>query len=243
MTSWPRSSFSFSHIFISPVATVLVLRGCLQPGSHIISGISHAKVRVMKDSSGGTVKTAYPGMAITVSGWKTLPNAGDEVLQGNEGEIKKAIINRQRRRVIESSLVDAEAINAARRHERETKDLDPIHISEPEPGLRQLRLVIKADVSGSAEAVVGALEGIGNKIAGTKVVSCGVGDVSESDIMLAKAVGGKSTPLGYPFSITKICHRRNDCGFLGVNTSANRNLSSSKRRPHMFLDYHLQIDG
>ncbi|KAF8654152.1 hypothetical protein AX16_003681 [Volvariella volvacea WC 439] len=185
------------HKGLGPVATVLVLQGCLKPGSHLIGGLSNAKVRVMKDSSDSVVKAAYPGMAVTVSGWKTLPNAGDEVIQGNEADIKKALANRERKRDIEASIVDAEAINNARRHERELRSIQatmkttkkPEHDQEKK-GPKELRLIVKADVTGSSEAVLGALQGIGNKEAAVKVVSCGVGDVSESDVMLAKAVGG-----------------------------------------------------
>lgn len=182
----------------SPVATVLVLRGRLDTGAHLISGTSHAKVRVMSDSTSATVKTALPGMAVTVSGWKTLPKAGDEVLQGKEAEIKKAITNRLRKAEIESSLADVEAINSIRQQERERRTLnlengerDQSLIPAEDAGPSELRLIIKADVSGSAEAVVGALQGIGNKEAITRIISSGVGDISESDVMTAKAVGGR----------------------------------------------------
>ncbi|KAF8078085.1 P-loop containing nucleoside triphosphate hydrolase protein [Lyophyllum atratum] len=193
------------HKGLGPVATVLVLRGCLKPGSHIISGLSHAKVRVMNDSTGASVKAAYPGMAITVSGWKTLPHAGDEVLQGSEAEVKKAVANRQRKAEIEATLVDVEAINSTRRQERERRELE-LELGEPskEPlpqdsqGTKELRLIIKADVSGSAEAVQGALQGIGNKEAITRIVSSNVGNISESDVMMAKAVGG--TLIGFSVS-------------------------------------------
>ncbi|KAF8894477.1 P-loop containing nucleoside triphosphate hydrolase protein [Infundibulicybe gibba] len=181
---------------LGPVATVLILRGCLMPGTHIISGVSHGKVRVMNDPTGAAVKAAYPGMAITVCGWKTLPQAGDEVLQGTEAEIKKALSNRLRKSEVEASLVDVEAINSTRRLERERRELgvestneSPDKDTDPE-GPKELRLIIKADVSGSAEAVVGALQGIGNKEAMTKIVSSSVGDITESDVMMAKATGG-----------------------------------------------------
>ncbi|KAF9458674.1 hypothetical protein BDZ94DRAFT_1270200 [Collybia nuda] len=186
------------HKGLGPVATVLVLRGCLKTGSHIISGVSQAKVRVMTNSTGAVIKAALPGTAVTVSGWKTLPNAGDEVLQGTEAEVKKAINNRIRKAEIEASLVDVEAINASRRQEREEREIMQqlkAVATNPEPqlgkkGPKELRLIIKADVSGSAEAVTGALEGIGNKQVITRIVSSGVGEISESDITMAKAVGG-----------------------------------------------------
>ncbi|KAF8184878.1 initiation factor 2 [Mycena galopus ATCC 62051] len=184
---------------LGSIATVLVLRGCLKPGSHILSGLHHAKVRLMHDSNGQTVKSASPGMAVTVSGWKSLPNAGDEVLQGTESEIKRAIVNRQRQADIEASLVDVEAINANRQLERDRRQAEP---KEEEPtGPKELRLLIKADVSGSAEAVEGALQGIGNHLAISKVISSSVGAIMESDVMMAKAVGG--TIVGFSVSCAR----------------------------------------
>lgn len=182
------------HKGLGSTATVLVLRGCLTPGAHILAGTSSGKVRLMSDSSGAPVKAAYPGMAVTVSGWRSLPNAGDEVVQGSEGDVKKALANRVRRKEVETVLIDAEAINIARAAERERvrgeekKSQDMRNVLDRGP--KELRLVIKGDVSGSVEAVVGALEGIGNEKARVKIVSTGVGDVMESDVMMAKAAEG-----------------------------------------------------
>ncbi|KAL0947419.1 hypothetical protein HGRIS_013532 [Hohenbuehelia grisea] len=186
---------------LGAVATVLVLRGCLKPGSHIISGVHHAKVRAMSDPSGKAVKAVYPGMAVTVSGWKSLPNAGDEVLQGSESDIKKAIINRTRQLEAQAALADVEAINATRRLERDRREAEPNSdgpSTQPylqaafdnEGGPKELRLIVKGDVSGSVEALVGALQGIGNHLAAVKIVSSGVGEVTESDVTMAKTVGG-----------------------------------------------------
>ncbi|OAX38903.1 initiation factor 2 [Rhizopogon vinicolor AM-OR11-026] len=182
------------HKGLGSTATVLVSRGRLISGAHILAGTSCGKVRLMSDSSGAPVKAAYPGMAVTVSGWRSLPGAGDEVVQGSEGDVKKALANRVRKKEVETVLVDAEAINVARAAERERvrSEEDKSHgvKNESDGGPKELRLVIKGDVSGSVEAVVGALEGIGNNKARVKVVSTGVGDVMESDVMMAKAVEG-----------------------------------------------------
>jgi len=151
----------------------------------------------MTDSFGNTVKVAYPGMAVTVVGWKTLPKAGDEVLDGKESAVKKALANRLRKAGIAASLADIDAINAARKEERErrqTETVDPQKIltstSAEFNGPKELKLIIKADVSGSAEAVEGALQGMGNKKAMVKIVSSNVGDVTESDVLMAKAIDG-----------------------------------------------------
>ncbi|KAK7023967.1 translation initiation factor IF-2 [Favolaschia claudopus] len=167
---------------LGPVATVLVL------------------LRIMHDSNNKVVKTASPGIAVIVSGWKSLPSAGDEVLQGSESEIKRVIVNRQRKADIEASLLDVEAINASRQQERDQVKIE--HAKEEElGGPKELRLLIKADVNGSAEAVEGALQGIGNHLAMTKVISSGVGAIAESDVMMAKAVGG--TIVGFSVSASR----------------------------------------
>lgn len=182
-----------------PVATVLLLRGCLQPGAHVICGTHHGKIRSMLDSSDKPVKTAYPGMAVTVTGWKSLPNAGDEVLQGTEANVKKAIVNRERKAELLETMEDLEAINEQRRLERDRREAEAEASSESvnqcrvkqEQGPKELRLVIKGDVSGSVEAVVDALQCIGNKEACVKIVSSGVGDVTESDVFRAQVAQGK----------------------------------------------------
>jgi len=161
----------------------------------------------MTDSSGKTVKAAYPGMAVTVSGWKSLPKAGDEVLDGKESDVKKALANRVRKAEIAASLADVDAINATRREERERRQtgvLDPRNMPTSMPtelnGPKELRLIIKADVSGSAEAVEGALEGIGNKKAMVRIVSSNVGDVTESDVLMAKAIDGMVQTKSLPYN-------------------------------------------
>jgi translation initiation factor IF-2 len=146
----------------------------------------------MKDAAGLPVKNAYPGMAVTVSGWKSLPSAGDEVLQGSEAEVKKAITNRERKVQLDALLSEVDVINESRRQEKDRRTT-PIVGKPPDQdhaGPKELRLIVKADVSGSVEAVVGAMQGIGNNKALTKIVFSGVGDISEADVMMAKTVGG-----------------------------------------------------
>jgi translation initiation factor IF-2 len=152
-------------------------------------------------------------------GWRDVPHAGDQLLEAStEDEAKKAITNRLREIENRKLLVDVESINSKRvternRVEREEEELARMKAegkteaeiqswrrdlergmaaaSDGVGGKKELRLVIKGDVSGSVEAVVGSLEGIGNKEAGVKIVHVGVGEVGESDIHLAEAAGGE----------------------------------------------------
>lgn len=182
---------------LGPVATVLVQRGCLKPGTPIICGKTSGKVRILTNSLGKSVKSAFPGDAVTVSGWKEVPSAGDEVLSASESDIKKAVANRLRKAEQDAALVDLEAINTARRMERERREAEEAVGSDGREeralkvdGPKELRLVIKGDVSGSVEAVAGALEDIGNNLARVKIISTGVGDVTESDVQLAQSAQG-----------------------------------------------------
>lgn len=188
-----------------PVATVLIQRGSLKAGSALAAGTAWARVRQMTDDKGRPIKIARPGDAVTVAGWKDVPAAGDEVLQAeNEDAAKRAVANRKRVEESRALAQDVERINEKRRmdkvleeQEREAEgvsvdvvQVDGAPAESNEPEVKELRLVIKGDVSGSIEAVAGALCGIGNKIAKVKIVSQSVGEVSESDVTLAKAVDG-----------------------------------------------------
>lgn len=193
------------HYAYSPVATVLIQRGSLKAGSALAAGTAWARVRQMTDDKGRPIKIARPGDAVTVAGWKDVPAAGDEVLQAeNEDAAKRAVANRKRVEETRALAQDVERINEKRRmdkvleeQEREAEgvsvdvvQVDGAPAESNEPEVKELRLVIKGDVSGSIEAVAGALCGIGNKIAKVKIVSQSVGEVSESDVTLAKAVDG-----------------------------------------------------
>ncbi|PVG01707.1 initiation factor 2 [Serendipita vermifera] len=209
-----------------PVATVLLLRGEMNAGSHLIAGQTQCRVRTLTDSNGKTMKKVTPGTAVSIAGWKELPNAGDEVIEASENDIKRAITNRKRNAEMASLVEDVSAINEKRRLEREKREqeleaakealesgktlpikpVDRPEMKTSEAGPEVLRLIIKADVSGSAEAVAGALEGIGNDKATTKIIQYGVGSVTESDITMAKATGASIIAFGVqcPRTITQL---------------------------------------
>lgn len=197
------------------VATVLVTRGTLKTGQAIVAGTTWCKVRQMTDDKGAVVKAAPPGSPVTVIGWRDLPKAGDELLQAvnGEDEAKRAITNRLRDVERKALMQDVEKINEKRRLERERIEQEAAEAEALEkagadhqqaiqtahrdyeaahrpPDFKELRLIIRADVSGTVEAVVGALEGIGNKEAGVKIIHTGVGDVTDSDVAMAEAAEG-----------------------------------------------------
>lgn len=201
---------------------MLVLRGCLRPTASLVAGTTWCRVRQLTPFSGSSTLAAYPGQPVEVTGWRELPSAGDQVLEANtEDEAKKAVANRLKRIEMEKMWKDVEVINEKRvtdsaidvvRKEEEKKAkakglkgnaitaagnlaVDAMEGATTGSKVKELVLIIKADVSGTVEAVVGALEGIGNKEAKVKIIFSGVGDVQESDVEMAKAVEGSSPSL------------------------------------------------
>ena len=197
-------------------------RGTLHVGSVIIAGTTWCKIRQMLDDKNQPIKSAPPGTPVNITGWKELPQAGDRILQptakGNkaEDEVKRAVANRIRDKERKALMNDVEVINEKRRVERERQieeearheaikaeggDVNAAIRSEErkqrreeeEKGKKELRLIIRADVTGTVEAVVGALEGIGNNEVGTKIIHTDVGDVSDSDVAMAEASDGESS--------------------------------------------------
>ena len=208
------------------MATILIRRGCLKAGMHVLSGLSHAKVRRMNDSNGKAVKEAIPGMAVLVSGWKILPKAGDIVLDGSENDIKKAISNRARRLELEALHQDVDAINSRRQQHRDLRSSgeEEAPLGSVSSGLLELKLIIKADVSGSAEAVRDALHGMGNDIARAQVISTGVGDILESDVMMAKASNGRYR---LPTFITQHLMHLHLATIVGFSVTPSRSVKNS----------------
>lgn len=186
------------------------MRGQLKVGANVVAGVSRCRVRQLTPPTGKAIQMAMPGQPVEITGWKELPSAGDEVLEASsEDEAKRALEARQRRKEQLQMFSDVEAINEKRRIEAEQEAVQraaqdarqragqSAFYDEPapkgsaqEPELKELPLIIRADVNGTAEAVAGVLEGIGNKQARVKIVSSEVGDVTESDLTMAKTAGG-----------------------------------------------------
>ena len=197
------------------VATVIVTRGTLEIGATIIAGTAFAKVRQLASGDGQILTSAGPGTPIEVTGWKDLPEAGDEVLEAqSEEDAKRAVENRRRRREKARTMDDMEIINEKRRIEAEAetllKDMQEeakkagadraataaiaadMSARSSKSGMKELVLIVKSDFNGTLEAVCNSLSGIGNNEARVKIVSQGVGDVSDGDLAMAKATEGDS---------------------------------------------------
>ena len=160
-----------------PVATVLVQKGTLKVGDFISAGASHGKVRAMIDDKGRRVKEAGPSIPVEILGLSDVPNAG-EVFIAHEND-------KTAKQFAETFI----AQNKAKKLE-ETKSkmsLDDVFAQIKEGNLKELDIIVKADVQGSVEAVKQSLTKLSNEEVIVKCIHGGVGAINESDVTLASA--------------------------------------------------------
>jgi len=157
-----------------PTATVIVQMGTLKIGEPFICGDYWGKVKSLIDDRGNPVKGADPSTPVKVLGFTGLPNAGDELLV-MESERAAKTLSEER---VEAKR--AEKLSVPQRATLET-------LLEAADGKKVLRIVLKCDVQGSVEALVGSLHQIESKKVDLEIVHSGVGPISESDILLASA--------------------------------------------------------
>ncbi|KAF2121906.1 hypothetical protein BDV96DRAFT_482491 [Lophiotrema nucula] len=186
------------------VATVLVRTGTLRQGDILVAGNTWTRVRSLHNEAGLVVKEVGPGMPVEVDGWREQPIAGDEALQA-EDEQQAAQVTELRTEKIEREQMakDMEAINEHRRLESERRAAEeaaaeaakdgiaPVEKeAKQESGPELVSFIVKADVSGSAEAVVDSIASIGNAEVGTRILRHGVGAPSEFDVQHAADAQG-----------------------------------------------------
>ncbi len=160
-----------------PVATILVQKGTLYVGDFIAAGACSGKVRAMMDDKGRRVKEAGPSTPVEILGLGDVPNAGEVlVATENDKEAKNfaaTFVSENRNRLLEET--------------KAKMSLDDLFSQIKEGNLKELGIVVKADVQGSVEAVKQSLTKLSNDEVIVKVVHGGVGAVNESDVMLASA--------------------------------------------------------
>ncbi|MGH7664209.1 MAG: translation initiation factor IF-2, partial [Gemmatimonadaceae bacterium] len=163
-----------------PVATVLVQQGTLEVGSDFICGMFSGRIRAMLDERGKPVKSAGPAIPVQVLGFEGVPTAGDQFLVVEDAAASREIAQRRQR-------LDREA--KSRRGTRGSVTLEDFMAQAAAGETRSLNIVIKADQGGPAEALADALGQLSTSEVRVDVIHRGVGAVSESDILLAKASG------------------------------------------------------
>lgn len=186
------------------VATILVRNGSLRQGTALVAGTTWTRVRTLRNEAGAVVEEVGPGMAVEVDGWRDQPIAGDEVLQANDEQHASAVTQLRTEKVEREQMArDMEAINESRRVESERRAAEeaaekaekageePEAIAEAKPsGPEIISLIIKADVSGSVEAVIDSVSSIGNGEVSTRILRHGVGAPSEFDVAHAADASG-----------------------------------------------------
>ena len=160
-----------------PVATVLVQKGTLRVGDAVAAGAAHGKVRAMMDDKGRRVKEAGPSMPVEILGLNDVPNAGEVLVGcGNDKEARsfaETFISQSKVKLLEET--------------KSKLSLDDLFTQIQEGNLKELGIVVKADVQGSVEAIKQSLVKLSNDEVVVKIIHGGVGAINESDVSLASA--------------------------------------------------------
>ena len=159
-----------------PIATILVQNGTLHTGDVIIAGTAVGKVRVMTNHKGKVVKEAGPSVPVEITGLAEVPSAGDIFNAVEDERLARELVEQRKHEAKEEQF---------RSYHKVTLDNLFSQIAEGE--MKELALIVKADVQGSVEAVTQSLERLSNDEVRVKVIHGAVGAISESDVMLATA--------------------------------------------------------
>ncbi len=163
-----------------PVATALVQRGTLKTGDIVVAGAEWGRVRALVSDTGEPVQNAGPSTPVEILGFSGTPDAGDRLA---------VVENEARARQVTDYRARARREKQAARAAGSRGSLEQMMAQARTAGLKEFPLVIKADVQGSLEAIVGALDKLGTDEVAARVLHSGVGGISESDVTLAEASG------------------------------------------------------
>jgi len=159
-----------------PLATVLVQNGTLHVGDNIVAGTVVGRVRAMINDKGSMVKVAGPSDAVSVLGLEDVPNAGDSIFAVDEEKLSKLVAEERRNKEREEMIRSQQKVS-----------LDELFSKISEGELKNLNLIIKADVQGSAEAVKQSLTELSNDEVKVNVLHAAVGAINETDVTLAES--------------------------------------------------------
>ncbi|MBU5306524.1 translation initiation factor IF-2 [Clostridioides mangenotii] len=159
-----------------PVATVLVQGGTLRVGDPIVAGATSGKVRAMINSKGKRVKVAGPSTAVEILGLSEVPQGGDQFVEVPTDKIARSVADRRKQMQRDEQMKATQRLS-----------LDALFEQMNEGNVKDLNIVIKADVQGSVQAVKQSLEKLSNEEVQVRVIHSGAGAVTESDVLLAAA--------------------------------------------------------
>ncbi len=160
-----------------PIAHALVEEGTLKVGQFVLAGGTYAKVRNLESTSGKPIKAAGPSTPVVISGFKTLPEFGDQF----------EVVSQEREARERSAAVATERAHGTNRSDTSSSEL--LRIMSRSDKLQELPIIIKADVQGSLTSVADSLKSIGTDEVAVRVASSSVGVVNENDIHLARSTG------------------------------------------------------
>ena len=163
-----------------PVATVLVQRGTLEVGDLVVAGAEWGRVRALVSDTGDTVQSAGPSTPVEVLGFSGTPDAGDRLAVVENEARAREVTDYRARQKREKSAARATGMRGS---------LEQMMAQAKTAGRKEFPLVIKGDVQGSVEAIIGALDKLGTDEVAARVLHSGVGGISESDVTLAEASG------------------------------------------------------
>lgn len=158
-----------------PIATMLVQRGKLDVGDTILVGSVIGRIRTMTDDKGKEVKKAGPSTPVEITGLTSVPEAGETFYEVKDEKTAKHLMERRKRQVRDKKLKEDTKVT-----------LEDLFSHIEKGNLKQLNIIVKADVQGSVEAVKEALEKLSNNEVKVKVIHSNVGAVTESDVTLAE---------------------------------------------------------
>jgi translation initiation factor IF-2 len=163
-----------------PVATVLVQRGSLHVGDIVVAGAEWGRVRALISDTGVQISEATPSMPVEVLGFTGTPEAGDRLAVVENEARARQVTDYRARQKREKSAARASGMRGS---------LEQMMSQLKSDARKDLALIIKADVQGSLEAIIGAVEKLGTDEVAARVISAGVGGITESDVTLAEASG------------------------------------------------------
>lgn len=159
-----------------PVATIITQSGTLKQGDYLVAGETMGRIRAMYDSNGLKVDAAGPAFPVQVLGLSSVPTAGDQVNVVPDDKTAKTIASHRAQKLREKELLKTKHVS-----------LETFLASNPLDAAKVLRLVVKADVYGSAEALTASLQNLSTKEVRIEIVHSGVGTITESNVNLAMA--------------------------------------------------------
>ncbi len=162
-----------------PVATVLVQKGTLYVGDYILLGTAYGRVRAMMDFKGRRVKKAPPSTPVEILGLSEVPNAGDPFYVLTDEKLARQIVDERVKQKRQLDNVNPEKVT-----------LEDLFKQIRQGKLKELNLVVKADVQGSVEALLQSLTKLGTSEVRLNIIHSGVGAITETDVMLASASNG-----------------------------------------------------